>query len=142
MRPGEWGNFSCSVACTHAIDWYVEGYAHDITALCTETRDGMMVCRQRITDLQNCDSRGRYTEMLYIMAGEAVQSQRIAVQCGATSRSLPTADDCPPYLAYSRYAFLNGMFMLIPDSTYLTTLGLVNVGIVHSTCQGQVIEVT
>lgn len=80
----------------------------------------MMVCRQRVTDVQNCNPNDGYTEMLYIMAGEAIQSQRIALQCGATARSLSlSSNDCPPYLAYSRYAFLNGTFMIIPDSTYL-----------------------
>ena len=112
VRTGEWGNFSCTVACSHAIDWFVEGYAHDIEDLCTETRDGMMVCRERVTDIQNCNLETGYTEMLYILASEAVQMQRIAVQCGATYRYLPTSNDCPPYLAYSRYAFLDGMSMI------------------------------
>ena len=90
----------------------MEGYAHDIEDLCTETRDGMMVCRERVTDIQNCNLETGYTEMLYILASEAVQMQRIAVQCSATYRSLPTPNDCPPYLAYSRYAFLDGMSMI------------------------------
>lgn len=108
--PGEWAEFTCSVACSHSIDWYVEGYSGDITNACSAIVDGMMVCRETTQSCSSTSStNGGYTEILRVLAKPELASTSIAVQCAAISLNpLLSNNACPPNLAYSRYALLTG----------------------------------
>ncbi len=106
--PGEWAEFTCSVACSHSIDWYVEGYLGDITDVCSATNNGMMVCKVVTQSCSSTTSTFGYIETLRVLAKPELASSNIAVQCAAVSRSAPTSNNCPPFLAYSRYALLSG----------------------------------
>ncbi len=104
----EWAEFSCTVACSHSIDWYVEGHPGDITDTCTTVLNGMMVCKEVVRSCSSVTSTGGYTERLRLQAKPELASSNVAVQCAAVSRSLPTSNNCPPFLVYSRYALLSG----------------------------------
>ena len=104
----EWAEFRCTVACSHSIDWYVEGYSGDISATCSSTLDGMMVCKEVTRDCSSTSATTGYTETLRVLAKPELASSSIAVQCAAISQSGPTINNCPPFLSYSRYALLNG----------------------------------
>lgn len=107
--PGQWVQFTCSVACSHSIDWYVESYVQDITTSCSDTADGMMVCKEVTQPCTSSTSTGYHTERLRVLAKPEIAGTNLTVQCAAISRSAPTASDCPPFLSYSRYALLSGM---------------------------------
>ena len=107
-EPGEWAEFTCSVACSHSIDWYVEGYSGDITSTCSAQSNGMMVCRVVTQSCSSTTSTFGYTETLRVLAKPELASSNIAVQCAAVSRSSLSSNNCPPFLAYSRYALLSG----------------------------------
>lgn len=105
---GEWAEFRCSVACSHSIDWYVEGYSGDISDTCSTTRDGMMVCKEVTQACSSISSTAGYTEILRVLAKPELASSSIAIQCAAISLSAPAVNSCPPFLSYSRYALLTG----------------------------------
>lgn len=107
--PNEWAEFSCTVACSHRINWFVEGYHGDITGACTSTRNGMMVCTEVVRACSSTTSTQGYTERLRLLAKPELASSSVAVQCAAISRSTSVSlNDCPPFLSYSRYALLTG----------------------------------
>ena len=120
--PGEWAEFICSVACSHSIDWYVEGYLGDITDTCSATNNGMMVCKVVTRSCSSPTSTFGYTETLRVLAKPELASSGIAVQCAAVSRSAPSRDNCPPFLAYSRYALLNGEIFTAMFPSYYNAL--------------------
>lgn len=105
---GEWTEFTCSVACTHSIDWYVESYRGDITTTCSAIANDMMVCKEVTQDCSSSTSTTGYTETLRLLAKPELASSGITVQCAAISLSAPTSTNCPPFLSYSRYALLTG----------------------------------
>jgi len=96
------------VACTHTIDWYVEGYTGDITTTCSNVLDGMMVCRIASRNCSSTSSTTGYMETLRVLAKSELAGSSVAVQCAAVSRSGFVEGDCPPFLTYSRYALLTG----------------------------------
>ena len=101
---GEWAEFNCTVACTHTVDWYAEGYDGDITESCTGMVGGMMICREIVQTCTAPTSTG-LTETLRILASEMHAGTSIAVQCAAFARNF-VISNCPPNLSYSRYALL------------------------------------
>lgn len=111
--PGEWAEFTCTVACSHSIDWYVEGYLGDITDTCSDTNNGMMVCKLVTQACSSPTSTFGYIETLRVLAKPELASSSIAVQCAAVSHSAPSRDNCPPFLAYSRYALLEGKAIIL-----------------------------
>lgn len=111
--PEEWAEFTCTVACSHSIDWYVEGYLGDISSTCSDTLNGMMACTEVVRGCPSPSSTQGYTERLRLLAKSELAASSVAVQCAALSRSATISnDDCPPFLAYSRYALLTGELML------------------------------
>lgn len=120
--PGDWAEFSCTVACSHTMDWYVEGYSGDITDTCSMTLDGMMVCKEVTQACTSTSSPTGYTETLRVLAKPELASTNIAVQCAAVSLSPPTPNNCPPFLAYSRYALLSGKTSVMPVPTNVIIL--------------------
>ena len=110
QEPGEWAEFTCSVACSHSINWFVEGYVGDITTACSAVGTSMMVCKTVTQQCSSPTSTFGYSETLRVLAKPELASTNIAVQCAAVSRSAPNTNNCPPFLAYSRYALLSGKF--------------------------------
>ena len=114
-NPEDWAEFTCSVACSHSIDWYVEGFPGDITDTCSTTLNGMMVCKEVVQSCSSTTSTETYTERLRLLAEPELASTSVAVQCAALSRSTPAPNNCPPFLVYSRYALLTGEFKMNLD---------------------------
>ncbi len=108
-RPMEWAEFTCSVSCSHSIDWYLEGYQGDITEICSEANDEMTMtaCKQVNQTCSSITSTEDYTETLHVSASQEFAGSSIAVQCAAISHTL-SPDNCPPFLVYSRFALLSG----------------------------------
>ena len=111
--PGEWAEFECKVACSHSIDWYVEGYNGYITESCSSTRNGLRACRQVTQPCSSTTSTADYVETLRVLAESELASSSIAVQCAAVSLSLPIGKQCTPFLSYSRYSLLAGRHVWI-----------------------------
>ena len=104
---GVWANFTCSVSCDYLITWYVEGYPSDISTTCSNTLNGMMVCKETT---HRCATGGarNYSETLRVLAKEEHEGSKIAVQCSAVARSLTSRNSCEPFVTYSRFALLSG----------------------------------
>lgn len=113
--PGEWAEFTCSVDCSHSIDWYVEGHSGDVTVTCTpdilEGKSEATMCKEVTRPCSSKTSTSGYVEKLRVLATEEMADSSVAVQCAAVSRSLPIGPQCKPFLAYSRYALLTGKSM-------------------------------
>lgn len=101
---GEWAEFNCTVACSHSIIWYREGYSDEITENCTPALD-LRMCKEVV---EQCSPYGNgYMERLRIMVGEELAGSSLAVQCAGLARSF-SSSECPPSLAYSFFSFLTG----------------------------------
>lgn len=108
-NPEEWAEFTCTVACTHSIDWYVEGYIGDISETCSATLNGMMACTEVVRECSSISSTEGFTKRLRLLAKSELASTSVAVQCSAiVSQTDSTATCPPPSLSYSRYALLIG----------------------------------
>jgi len=99
----EWAEFSCQVACTHTIDWYVEDYSGDITYSCM-AMDGMRVCREVV---RNCSSGRGFVERLRVLPDHSHAASSLTIQCAATAINFQPGN-CPPNVVFSRFALLNG----------------------------------
>ena len=95
------------MACTHDIDWFVEGYQTDITEMCSDTRNNMMVCTQTTQECTQSSTTG-FSKQLSLLAKDEISGSKIAVQCVAVSRTYTPGETCIPFIEYSRFAFLNG----------------------------------
>ena len=109
-HPGEWAEFTCSVSCSHSIDWYVEGYSGDITNTCSTELDGITVCKEVTQSCSSNSATSGYKETLRVLATPKMASSSVAVQCAAISKDLSVllGPKCNPFLSYSRYALLTG----------------------------------
>ena len=100
------------MACSHSIDWYVEGHSGDVTETCTqeilEGNTDSIVCKEVTQPCSSKTSTSGYVEKLRLLATPEMAATSVAVQCAAVSRSLPTGQECNPFLSYSRYALLTG----------------------------------
>lgn len=111
-QPGQWAEFNCTVACTHSIDWYMEGHLGDVTETCTMSlQSGLMVCKEVVQECPEPISNTGYTERLRVKVSEQLAGSRIAVQCAGVALSFST-NNCPPALSYSRFALLRGNIII------------------------------
>ena len=102
---GKWAEFNCTVACTHSINWYIEGYSGEIANSCNTMQGGMKVCTEVVHQCQDETSTTGYTENLRVMVSEELAGSRIAVQCAGLALSFSTSS-CTPIISYSIMAFL------------------------------------
>ena len=124
--PEEFAYFTCTVECSHSIDWYVEGFIGDITSICADGQDGMVACKEVLQSCSSATSTQLYTERLRILARQDLASSNLAVQCAAVSRSTIIVNSCPPFLLYSRFALLTSEYSVVSVSKalYLSFLQL------------------
>ena len=127
VQPGEWGNFTCSVACTHFVDWYVEGFeTGEISRTCSETLSDQTACMETVQPCASQTSTAEFVSRLRVLATNEFAGMNIAVQCSAIAHTFPSpSDPCPPpYLSFSRFSSLRGIVCLMYIFEDLSPMGL------------------
>lgn len=121
VQPGQWGNFTCRVACTHTVNWYVEGYNRgDIMTTCSETLSGQTICMETTRNCPTETSTTGFVSTLRVLATEEFAGMDIAVQCSAVGTRIFTDPCDPPYLTFSRFSSLRGMVMCVCAQVYIS----------------------
>ena len=102
--PGQYANFTCTVPCTHRIDWFVEGHPYSLRGMV----DDFEYQKRVISQCTAPDGSGEYAESLDILT--TLELDQTALQCAA--QAISTVGDCSQQLSYSRFAVLTGTFRL------------------------------
>ena len=110
MQSGEFANFTCTVGCTDYVEWLLEGYTEQITNVCSASQSGLTVCKETTAQCDETAGITNYIETLHVMVANAMETPAtVAVQCASISNTFdPTAEQCIPSHAFSRFAVLSG----------------------------------
>ena len=106
---GLWAEFNCTMACTHSIDWYMEGYRGDVSEICTTMfeKENVNVCKESVQPCQDLTGIHGYTGTLRVLVTEEMAGSSIAVQCGGVAMIF-SGEECPPSSVYSFIGYLTG----------------------------------
>ena len=110
---GQWAEFNCTMACTHSICWYMEGYHGEVSETCTAMfqEENVKVCKELVQPCQDLTSSHGYTGTLRVLVTEEMASSSIAVQCGGVA-SIFSEEECPPIIVFSSVSYLNGTSLI------------------------------
>ena len=106
---GQWAEFNCTMACTHTIDWYMEGYRGDVSETCTALfqEENVKVCKESEQPCQDVTGSHGYTGTLRVLVTEEMAGSSIAVQCGGVALRF-SEEECPPMSVFSLVSYLKG----------------------------------